>query len=41
MIEGTANGSVSDVLLTRERLALALGVSLRTVDMMLADGDKR
>jgi excisionase family DNA binding protein len=39
MIEGTTNGSVSDVLLTRAQLALELKVSLRTVDMMLADGD--
>jgi excisionase family DNA binding protein len=41
MIEGTPNESVSrsDVLLTRERLAEALDVSLRTVDLMLADGE--
>jgi len=41
MIEGTQNGSVNrqDTLLTREKLAEALDVSLRTVDMMLADGE--
>ena len=39
MIEGTTNDSVSDVLLTRMQLALALKVSLRTVDCMLADGE--
>jgi hypothetical protein len=37
MIEGTPNESVNrhDVLLTRERLAEALDVSLRTVDLMV------
>jgi excisionase family DNA binding protein len=41
MIEGTPNESVNrnDVLLTRERLAEALDVSRRTVDLMLADGE--
>lgn len=43
MIEGTqeATGMASqpDRFLTRAELALALKVSLRTVDMMLADGD--
>jgi hypothetical protein len=47
---GSLNGSVlpeqtvsqsptGDLLVTRARLALVLGVSLRTLDMMLADGD--
>ena len=41
MIEGTTNGNVNrqDVLLTRAQLALELKVSLRMVDMMLADGE--
>ena len=41
MIEGTANESVNrqDVLLTRVQLAEALKVSLRSVDLMLADGE--
>jgi hypothetical protein len=39
MIEGTPNCSVSDVLLTRAQLALELKVSLRMVDLMLADGE--
>ena len=43
MIEGTQEvtgmASQPDRFLTRTELALALKVSLRTVDMMLADGD--
>ena len=41
MIEGTTNGNVNrqDTLLTRAQLALELKVSLRMVDMMLADGE--
>ena len=41
MIEGTTSGGVTrqDVLLTRVQLALELKVSLRMVDMMLADGE--
>lgn len=41
MIEGTQNESVNrqDTLLTRERLAEALDVSLRMVDLLLADGE--
>ena len=41
MIEGTPNESVNrhDVLLTREQLAVELKVSLRLVDLMLADGE--
>ena len=41
MTEGTTNGSVNrqDTLLTRAQLALELKVSLRMVDMMLADGE--
>jgi hypothetical protein len=41
MIEGTQNGSVNrqDTLLTREQLARELKVSLRLVDLMLADGE--
>ena len=41
MIEGTTNGNVSrqDLLVTRAQLALELKVSLRMVDMMLADGE--
>ena len=39
MIEGTQNSSVNrqDTLLTREQLAAELKVSLRLVDLMLAD----
>ena len=41
MIEGTQNGGVNrqDTLLTREQLAAELKVSLRLVDLMLADGE--
>ena len=41
MIEGTANGNVNrqDLLVTRAQLALELKVSLRMVDMRLADGE--
>jgi hypothetical protein len=41
MIEGTQNGSVNrqDTLLTREQLAVELKVSLRLVDLTLADGE--
>jgi hypothetical protein len=41
MIEGTQNSSVNrqDLLVTRAQLALELKVSLRTVDMMRADGE--
>ncbi len=41
MIEGTPNENVNrpDLLVTRAQLALELKVSLRMVDMMLADGE--
>jgi len=41
MIEGTTNENVNrqDLLVTRAQLALELKVSLRMVDMMLADGE--
>ena len=41
MFEGTQNGSVNrqDTLLTREQLAVELKVSLRLVELMLADGE--